>query len=104
MCRRVEVVHGMRSKRSLHALDIQSLGGSSERASSLIEVSPPPPPILRVGGSSKRGFLPSFYIPFNQEIMEAPFPGKVKMPSKSPFEGATDPTDHLDVYKEKRNV
>ena len=64
----------------------------------------PPPPVLRVGGSSKRGFLPSFYIPFNQEIMEAPFPGKVKMPSKSPFEGATDPTDHLDVYKEKRNV
>jgi len=29
--------------------------------------------------------------------MEAPRPNKVKIPSVKPFDGTTDPDDHLDV-------
>ena len=31
--------------------------------------------------------------------MEAPHPNKVKMPFVEPFDGTTDPNDHLDVYR-----
>ena len=65
----------------------------------LMEVGPSPPPVLRVGSSSRRGLLPTFATSFNWEIIEAPRSKKVKMPSIEPFDGTTDPDDHLDVYK-----
>jgi len=64
-----------------------------------MEVGPPSLPILGVGGSSGKGLLPTFATPFSREFMEAPRPKKVKIPSVEPFDGATDPDDHLDVYK-----
>ena len=66
---------------------------------SLMKVGPRPPPVLGVGGSSRRRLLLTFVTPFSREIMEALCPKKVKMPSVEPFDGTTDPDDHLDVYK-----
>jgi len=70
----------------------------------LMEVGTPPPPVLGVGGSSGRGLLPTFANPFSQEIIEAPHPKKFKMLSVEPFDGATNPDDHLDVYKAQMYV
>jgi len=66
---------------------------------SIMEVGPPHPLVLRVGSSSKRGSLPSFFTHFSRAIMEAHRPSKVKMPSAEPFDETTDPKDHLNVYK-----
>jgi len=65
----------------------------------LMEVVPLPPPVLGVSGSSRRGLLPTFTTPFSREIMEAPCPKKVKMPSIELFNETTDLDYHLDVYK-----
>jgi len=54
--------------------------------------------------SSGRGLLSTFATPFNQEIIEAPHPKKVKMPFVKPFDGTTDPDDHVDVYKAQMYV
>jgi len=70
----------------------------------LIELGPPPSPVLRVGGSSGRGLLPTVTTPFSREIIEAPHPKKFKMLYVEPFDGVTDPDDHLDVYKAQMYV
>ena len=69
-----------------------------------MEVGPLPPHVLGLGGSSGRGLLSTFATPFSREIIEVPRPKKAKMPSDEPFDGATDPDDHLDVYKAQMNV
>ena len=66
---------------------------------SLMKVGPLPPSVLGVSGSSRWGLLHTFATPVSREIMEAPRLKKVKMPSVELFDGATDPEDHLDVYK-----
>jgi len=71
---------------------------------SIIEVGPPPPLVLRVGGSSDMGSLPSFSTPFSRAILEAPCLSKVKMPYVEPFDGTTNPDGHLDVYKAQMYV
>ena len=70
----------------------------------LMEVGPPLPPVLGVGSSSRRRLLPTFAAPFSREILEAPRPNKVKMPSVQPFGGITDPDDHLDVNKSQMYI
>jgi len=72
--------------------------------SSLMVVSPLPPHVLKVGGSSKWGSLPSFSTPFSRELMESSHPNKVQMPSVEPCDGTTNPDDHLDVYKAQMYV
>jgi len=69
-----------------------------------MNVGPPPPPIFGVSGSSRRGLLHTFAIPFSREITEALRLKKVKMPSVEPFDRTTDPDDHLDVYKAQMYV
>ena len=77
---------------------------SKHNTPSLVEVGPPLPSVLGVGGSSGRGLLPTFATPFSQEIIEAHRPKKFKMLSVEPFDGATDPDNHLDVYKSQMYV
>jgi len=55
--------------------------------------------VFQVGGSSKRGSLPSLSTPFSREIIEVPRPKKDKMPFVEPFNGTTNLDDHLNVYK-----
>uniref|UniRef100_A0A803M9Y8 Uncharacterized protein n=1 Tax=Chenopodium quinoa TaxID=63459 RepID=A0A803M9Y8_CHEQI len=42
--------------------------------------------------------------PFSQEIMNTPIPPKVKIPTLDPYDGKTDPTDHLNAYKAQMGV
>ncbi|XP_057972752.1 uncharacterized protein LOC131160894 [Malania oleifera] len=37
--------------------------------------------------------------PFNKEIMEAPLPSRLKMPTFDRYKGLSDPIDHLDNFK-----
>lgn len=37
--------------------------------------------------------------PFSQRIMEEPVPGPFKMPQLKPYDGTTDPLNHLESYK-----
>jgi len=46
-----------------------------------------------------KGVVTHFCNPFSKEMIEAPCPKKFKILSIEPFDGATDPDDHLDVYK-----
>lgn len=39
-------------------------------------------------------------VPFSQEILEAPSPGKKKTPTIEPFLGLIDPDDHMATYKD----
>jgi len=70
----------------------------------LMEVGPPPSPVLGVGGSFGRGLLATFATPFSWDIIEALRPIKFKMLSTKQFDGATDPDDHLYVYKAQMYV
>lgn len=42
--------------------------------------------------------------PFSQEIMNTSIPPKVKIPTLDPYDGKTDPTDHLNAYKAQMGV
>ena len=42
--------------------------------------------------------------PFSAKIMEVPFFPKVKLPTIEPFDGTTDPNDHLSAYKHQLYV
>jgi len=64
-----------------------------------MKVGPLPPPVLGFSGSSERELLRTFASPFSREIMEAPHPKKVNISFVEPFDGTTNPDDHLDVYK-----
>ena len=37
--------------------------------------------------------------PFSQEIQEEPIPNRFRMPQVDPYDGTTDPLDHLESYK-----
>jgi len=65
----------------------------------VLEVGPVCLTVLRIGNSSERGSLPTFYTPFSRETLEASHLNEVKMPSIELFDGTTDPDDHLQVYK-----
>ncbi|XP_010684615.1 uncharacterized protein LOC104899176 [Beta vulgaris subsp. vulgaris] len=45
-----------------------------------------------------------FLIPFSQEILGTPTPGKIKTPLIEPFAGLTDPDDHMASYKAQMSV
>uniref|UniRef100_A0A803MT92 Retrotransposon gag domain-containing protein n=1 Tax=Chenopodium quinoa TaxID=63459 RepID=A0A803MT92_CHEQI len=42
--------------------------------------------------------------PFSQEIMNTPISPKVKIPTLDPYDGKTDPTNHLNAYKAHMGV
>jgi len=68
-----------------------------------MEVGFPPPPVLGLVDPLEGG-CSTLETPFSQEIIEAPHPKKFKMLSVEPFDGATDPDNHLDVYKSQMYV
>jgi len=37
--------------------------------------------------------------PFSREIQEEPIPSRFRMPHVDPYDGTTDPLDHLESYK-----
>ncbi|XP_056685813.1 uncharacterized protein [Spinacia oleracea] len=52
----------------------------------------PPRDVVQLGNLS-------FLSPFSRQIIEAPTPNKVKVPSIDPYDGTSDPNDHMDAYK-----
>ena len=84
----------------------QRPGKASKRPDmpSVLEAGPTRPTVLKIGNSSEKGSLPTFSTPFSREILEAPRPHKVKMPSIELFDGTIDANDHLDVYKAQMYV